>query len=235
MMRSGRLDEDGRGEEERIFEEGEAPFHHALFAVEGDDGLIGPGRDVEQVGPDDEGRPAQRLTLQGDGVAGERRLDLPDRRGRSAPRLARTPAGWRRSTWEATCASRPRTRAAAAGRFWPAPPPRRADRQRSGCPDARAASPRSPGRAPLGAGAVARARSSPSWVRTTIQRSGPCAQVRLPRGSTSGASRRGCCCQPSVRRRRRSCTMACAAVEVSGTRLTQRTPAALSWVMFSAL
>jgi hypothetical protein len=29
--------------------------------------------------------------------------------------------------------------------------------------------------------------------------------------------------------------MACAAVEVSGTRLIQRTPAALSWVMFCAL
>jgi len=46
------LDEDGGDEKERVFQAGEAKLRHTLFAVEGKDGLVGPGVGVEQVGPD---------------------------------------------------------------------------------------------------------------------------------------------------------------------------------------
>ena len=36
----------------RIFQAGEAKLRHTLFAVEGKDGLVGPGVGVEQFGPD---------------------------------------------------------------------------------------------------------------------------------------------------------------------------------------
>ena len=36
------LDEDGGGEKERVFQEGEAAFHHALFAIERENGLVRP-------------------------------------------------------------------------------------------------------------------------------------------------------------------------------------------------
>ena len=83
-MRSGRLTkmEAARksGSLRKIFEEGEAALGYRLFMVEGDDGLVGPGHRVEQIGAHNVGRPAQRLALQGDGVAGEARFNLPDLR-----------------------------------------------------------------------------------------------------------------------------------------------------------
>ena len=46
------LDEDEGNEKERVFQAGEAKLRHTLFAVEGKDGLVGPGVGVEQVSPD---------------------------------------------------------------------------------------------------------------------------------------------------------------------------------------
>ncbi len=48
------LDEDGGDEKERVFQAGEVKLRHTLCAVEGKDGLVGPGvgvPDIERILP----------------------------------------------------------------------------------------------------------------------------------------------------------------------------------------
>src|SRR5258708_3148904 len=91
------LHKDRGGQEERVFQEGKAPFHHTLFAIQRDDGLIRPrlrALHVAEVGSDDVGRPAQCLALEHCGVSREGRLDLPDEATRGGSVFARSSPGW---------------------------------------------------------------------------------------------------------------------------------------------
>jgi hypothetical protein len=56
----GLLHEHRGGQKEGVFEKGKPALGRRLGAVAGDDGVIGPGLDVEEVGPDDKGGAALR-------------------------------------------------------------------------------------------------------------------------------------------------------------------------------
>ena len=83
-MRSGFFDEDRGGQEERIFEEGEAPLHAVLLFVGLDEFVVGELRGIEHVGRDQEGGFAPRLPRDGRLVHGRGWSGSATRRGREA-------------------------------------------------------------------------------------------------------------------------------------------------------
>ncbi len=215
------FDEDRGSEEEGIFEESEATLHHRLFAIQGDDGLVGPGVGSSRLVPTTKAarRSASRSSATGSrvSVAWMRQVC-----GRGRGVVARSSAG-----------GVARLREHGRGDDEPRRQPlTRLGQRRLGIgrareglrsPDARAVSPTSPDRAAPAAGRWRGPAPRPPGCAPRSSVRGPGAGPLLPAPPVS-ASRRRCCCQPSTVSSR-SCTRACAAVDVSGTRLTQRTPA----------